>query len=219
MGYLNKETITVDAILTKKGRELLARGRSAFDITQFAVADDEVDYGLYDPAHPLGTEYYGSAIENMPIIEASADETQNLRYKLVTLDRALGINVIPTVSVASFSETTANPIKFGEGSAELTPTTSTVANLNLDGANFGYTLILYNSEAATVSVDTPVEGQSTTRLFSANTLSGTATVAVGRSFIITAKDVDTQTNTQITITGNQSGATITYPLLIEPATT
>jgi hypothetical protein len=68
MGYLNKASVTVDAILTKKGRELLAQGRSAFNITQFAVADDEIDYSLYDPAHPLGTEYYGSAIENMPIV-------------------------------------------------------------------------------------------------------------------------------------------------------
>ena len=89
MGYLNKQTVTVDAILTKKGRELLARGRSAFNITKFAVADDEIDYGLYNPAHPLGTEYYGSVIENMPVVEASADETQNLRYKLVTLDSNL----------------------------------------------------------------------------------------------------------------------------------
>ena len=76
MGYLNSAEVTVDAILTKKGRELLARGRSAFVITKFAVADDEIDYGLYNPAHPLGTEYYGNAIENLPIVEASPDETQ-----------------------------------------------------------------------------------------------------------------------------------------------
>ncbi len=61
MGYLNNSTITVDAILTKKGRELLARGRDEFKITQFALADDEVDYDLYNPDHPLGTAYYGAA--------------------------------------------------------------------------------------------------------------------------------------------------------------
>ena len=58
MGYLNNSTITVDAILTKKGRELLARGQNDFKITQFAVADDEIDYDLWNPAHPLGTDYY-----------------------------------------------------------------------------------------------------------------------------------------------------------------
>ena len=46
MGYLNNSTITVDAILTKKGRELLSKGQSQFNITQYAVADDEVDYSL-----------------------------------------------------------------------------------------------------------------------------------------------------------------------------
>ena len=34
MGYLNNSTVTVDAILTKKGRELLAKGRNNFNITQ-----------------------------------------------------------------------------------------------------------------------------------------------------------------------------------------
>jgi len=54
MGYLDKSIITVDAILTKKGRELLARGDGSFKITQFALADDEIDYTLYNPSHPSG---------------------------------------------------------------------------------------------------------------------------------------------------------------------
>ena len=40
MGYLNNQVITVDAILTKKGRELLAQGGNAFNITQFSLSDD-----------------------------------------------------------------------------------------------------------------------------------------------------------------------------------
>ena len=71
MGYLDNSSITVDAILTKKGRELLARGRDEFQITHFALADDEVDYDLYNTEHPLGTAFYGAAIENMPVIEAT----------------------------------------------------------------------------------------------------------------------------------------------------
>ena len=97
MGYLNNSTITVDAILTKKGRELLARGRDEFKITQFALADDEVDYDLYNPEHPLGTAFYGAAIENMPVVEALADETQMLKYKLVTLPK--GTARIPRFSI------------------------------------------------------------------------------------------------------------------------
>jgi len=52
MGYLDNTIVTVDAILTKKGRELLARGDGTFNITQFALADAEVDYTLYNPNHP-----------------------------------------------------------------------------------------------------------------------------------------------------------------------
>ena len=54
MGYLDNSSITVDAILTKKGREMLAKGRDNFIISQFALADDEIDYELWNPAHPLG---------------------------------------------------------------------------------------------------------------------------------------------------------------------
>ena len=72
MGFLNNTSVTVDAILTKKGRELLARGQNEFQITQLALADDEVDYDLYNTEHPLGTAYYGASIENMPIVEALA---------------------------------------------------------------------------------------------------------------------------------------------------
>ena len=65
MGYLDNSVVTIDAILTKKGRELLARNDGSFRITQFAMADDEVDYTLYNPNHPSGSAFYGEAIENM----------------------------------------------------------------------------------------------------------------------------------------------------------
>ena len=87
MGYLSNQVVTVDAILTKKGRELLARGDGSFKITQFALADDEIDYTLYNPDHPQGSAYYGEAIEAMPLLEAFPDETQIMKYKLTTLPR------------------------------------------------------------------------------------------------------------------------------------
>ena len=87
MGYLNNQVITVDAILTKKGRELLAKNDGSFRITQFAVADDEIDYTLYNPSHPSGSTFYGEAIENMPLLEVFPDDTQIMKYKLATLPR------------------------------------------------------------------------------------------------------------------------------------
>jgi len=87
MGFLNNTSVTVDAILTKKGRELLARGQDEFKITKFALADDEIDYSLWDTAHPNGSNYYGAVIENMPLLEAFVDENQVMRYKLVSLPK------------------------------------------------------------------------------------------------------------------------------------
>jgi hypothetical protein len=103
MGYLNNQVVTIDAILTKKGRELLAKGDGSFQITQFALGDDEIDYTLYNPQHPSGSAFYGEAIENMPLLEAFPETTQNLRYKLVTLPR--GTAKMPVLDIG-FSQIT-----------------------------------------------------------------------------------------------------------------
>jgi hypothetical protein len=113
MGYLNNTVITVDAILTKKGREALARNDGSFRITQFALSDDEIDYTLYNPNHPSGSAYYGEAIEGMPLIEAFPDDQQIMKYKLATLPRGtaklpvlnLGYDAITLKQGASLSIT------------------------------------------------------------------------------------------------------------------
>ena len=84
MGYLNNTSTVLDAVLTKKGRELLSRGEQAFNVTKFALSDDEVDYSLWNVAHPLGTDYYGTVIENLPLLEPTVDPDTTMRYKLIT---------------------------------------------------------------------------------------------------------------------------------------
>ena len=88
MGYLNNASVAVDAILTTKGRELLSQGgnTNGLDIKYFALGDDEVNYDLWNPANPLGSDYYGIIIENMPVLEASPIPEQNLKSKLITFD-------------------------------------------------------------------------------------------------------------------------------------
>ena len=123
MGFLDNTTITVDAVLTKKGREKLA-STGDLKIDYYAFADDEIDYGLYDVSHPNGSSFYGAVLENMPILEAFTDETQVMRYKLFTEDKdlpklatiigvqspeKLDLNVSPTVirpTTDGFSEDT-----------------------------------------------------------------------------------------------------------------
>ncbi len=69
MGFLDNSTVTVDAILTRRGRQILSQGGN-FAISKFALSDEEVDYTLYDVTHPNGTDSYGSVIENMNLLEA-----------------------------------------------------------------------------------------------------------------------------------------------------
>ena len=100
MGYLDNSSITVDAILTKRGRELLARNDGSFRITQFALGDDEVDYTLFNENHPNGSQYAGEAIENMTLIEAIPDENNIMIHKLINLPRGTSKLHIVTANVS-----------------------------------------------------------------------------------------------------------------------
>lgn len=155
MGYLNRTTLTVDAILTKKGRELLSKGQDFFNVTQFALSDDEVDYGLWNENHPSGSSYYGYAIEQMPVIEPIADETQIMKYKLVSLPKDTVRIPVVTVGVTSITLLAAGDYK------EITPSTvySETSGVALN-ATLGYTCILHNSDLATlIAIEEVSSGQ------------------------------------------------------------
>ena len=123
MGYLDNSSITVDAILTKRGRELLSRNDGSFKITQFALGDDEIDYSLFNENHPNGTQFSSEAIENMPLIEAIPNGANMMNSKLITLTR--GANAIPYIQVTS------DTISVNQGQTfQVTPTT-----FNLSGTN------------------------------------------------------------------------------------
>ncbi len=81
MGLLDNDTVIVDAILTKLGRQKLANGQP-LDITQYTFGDTGVDYTLYNPDHPSGSSAYGSAITDLPMLEAVPDDNVFLRFKL-----------------------------------------------------------------------------------------------------------------------------------------
>jgi hypothetical protein len=173
MAYLDNSEITVDAILTKKGRQKLASGQS-LNITKFALGDDEIDYTLYEPAHPKGSAYYDSAIRAIPVTEASPDETQVLRYKLVTLPK--GTTQIPTVrlGVPSIS------VNQSEGGVALLPTTSPAGNTNA-----GYTMVLADTRAGTITVTRGATAVGSVPVFLGEEITTTAQVASGLEFRFT----------------------------------
>ena len=196
MGYLDNTSVTVDAILTKKGRERLASSRQEFEITKFALGDDEVDYTLYNPSHTLGSSYYGEMIENMPILEAITDENYALKYKLVTLARNATIPVM-TVSPTSIS------LPQGSAITRSTPTQGSVS--------------LPNTVTVTIAGSTTLQGQFTVTLL--DTDLGTIIPDPSNSFRFIFESVFTLTpqidqNTTIIVQSVRYGTRIDIPVTV-----
>jgi hypothetical protein len=215
MGYLNNSVVTVDAILTDKGRELLAKGDGSFKITQFALSDDEIDYTLYNPTHPSGSAFYGQALENMPLLEAFPEATQNLRYKLVTLPR--GTAKMPVLDIG-FSSIT---LKQG-ASLAITPQT-----LNYLGANQvfeanGYTVTIADVRTLNTFNGVGIQTDEAVKLNQTETLgTNVSKTVIGTTINLTATTVNTlfgsntELNTTLQIIGRDSGARITVPVKIK----
>ena len=207
MAYVDNKTITVDAVLTKRGRELLAQAGN-LNITSFALADDEIDYSLYNPNHPQGSAYYDIAIRNTPVFQPLSDETQSLKYKLITL--AQGVVSIPVISVSLASIDTQ---KDNKSDFIISPSTNPAYNLTL-----GYTAILGNKKVGTLIVDQTNSVNSSTSTvpsFAGDLISTTSQVVVGNRFrFVPNTSLTTTTSTTITIVGNESGGSVSIPVTV-----
>ena len=219
MSFLNNQLVTIDAVLTKKGRELMARNDGSFQITQFALADDEVDYTLYNPNHPSGSAFFGEAIEKMPLLQAFTDETQNLKYKLVTLPR--GTSKLPVLNLGYTTVTLRQ-------SAALTITPQT---LNYLGAvstfePSGYLMTVGDSRFLSTFTGAGIDTTSLgTSIPVPNSSGANLSVSqIGTSFSLVATTINTlfgtsalpgaTITTTITTIGRDSGARVTIPLTI-----
>tara|TARA_B100001778_G_C18360216_1_gene526043 strand:+ start:34 stop:675 length:642 start_codon:yes stop_codon:yes gene_type:complete len=209
MGFLDNSSVTVDAILTKRGRELLAEGRDKFSITQFALADDEVDYDLWNPAHSLGSDYYGIVIENMPILEAITDDSYLMKYKLLSLPKSTVKLPFIELSISSISS-----------AEEGTATTINVTTKNGGNENLGYTAILLNSDVGTVGGNAGVPG-TTSPIININSYATNQALAVTglNAFIFTPTNnlpTNQNTNTRIIIIGNETGGRAEIDVTVTP---
>lgn len=216
MGYLDNTTITVDAILTKKGRELLAKGRNQFNITQFALADDEIDYDLWNPSHPGGTDYYGAVIENMPITEAVPDETQSLKYKLITLPA--GTTQIPYIDPKSpgiasgVIELKTNERTQATGILVKPKTIQLSSTGTITDPNSSYSYYILDNTYATFSTETSLLAGRSVSISDVPASQGVYIVATG-----TELAQGTTATTKLIISGNQTGARIVIPIKVTQA--
>lgn len=214
MGYLSNTVIEIDAILTSKGKELLSKGAEEFNITQFALADDEVDYRLWNPDHNLGSDYFGEMIENMPLVEATPNENQIMKYKLVSLNPAgssTSTVLIPRVD-AGYTEIVIS----SNQSVIITPTTvNSTETANND--NFGYSATLDNPNIATLTIDQPAPSNR-----NANSVSpelGASVTINGLSFKLNGKSLSSTGSGTLKIEGNETGGSVLINITVNPVST
>lgn len=207
MSYIDNESITVDAQITKRGRELLARD-GTLNPTSFALSDDEIDYTLYNPNHPNGSAFYGLAIENTPIFEPLSDETQAMKSKLVTL--AYGVTSIPTISISQ-DKISVNRDYTGE--LIISPSTNPSYN-----TTFGYTAVLGNKNVGVLIVEeyNSVNSVSNTiPTFAGDVTSTSSQVVVGKKFrFVPNSSLNKTTTTNLTIIGNESGGSTSIEVTV-----
>ena len=213
MGYLNNTIVTVDAILTTKGRQLMAQNDGTFRITQFALADDEIDYTLYNPNHPSGSAYYGEAIDNMPLLEAFPQENQTMKYKLVTLPRGtarlpildLGYTAIVIKQGASLAITPQTLNYLGGNTFETSGYTATIGDVRTMQTFEG---VGVNTPAATTLNTTTTLGTSVSK-----TVVGT-TINLRATTVNTLFGTNTALYTTLTVVGRDSGARLSIPVTV-----
>jgi hypothetical protein len=104
MGFLNHATnnIIIDAVLTERGRELLAKNDGSFNIASFVFGDDEVDYSII--------KKYGLTIgkekieKNTPIFEANPNENIAIKHPLISFPNPLKrLSQIPSLKWSNIS--------------------------------------------------------------------------------------------------------------------
>ena len=242
MCFLNYTSVTVDAILTKKGRELLARGQNEFNITKFALADDEIDYNLWDTAHPNGSNYYGAVIENMPLLESFVDENQVMRFKLITLPKntaKMPILEIPAPNLSftgagitqTISPNTRNGADSDSGYMFILHD-ATIANLTPFVARrrrnrrrrSSYTQMLQQQIEALGLTDNSVadlqtNSGATTPVFLNEEERKKSITLTGNKVNVVSRSITTETSTNLTIVGVDSGAIQNIVITVKPAPT
>jgi hypothetical protein len=221
MGYLNNSVITVDAILTTKGRELLAANDGSFRITQFALSDDEIDYTLYNPSHPSGSAFYGEAIDGMPLLEAFPEDSQIVKYKLATLPR--GTAKLPVLNLGY------SAITLQQGATiAITPQTLNYLGNDQVFETSGYSCTISDVRLLNTFEATGINTASATN---AN-VNSTTTIGTNVSSTVTGTQITLRATTvntlfgsnstlvsTLTVNGLDSGARITIPITITKSTT
>ena len=223
MGFINNTSYILNAVLTKKGKQYLAKSDGKFNITKFALADDEIDYTLWDTAHPKGTDYYGAVLESTPMLEPCVDPEVVMKYKLFTMP--VGTKALPyidNITPASLlgsnalisSYNSSLPIQWSLNDHYINPSTAGADNAFV---NEDYSFLVLNrnvvdigiGEGSTVDYDVGAVYNEESGRLSKKVVSRVATFKTGIGTVGTSRE------TSIIITGQMSGAIYVLPIKVD----
>ena len=212
MGFINNTSYILNAVLTKKGREYLAKSSGNFNITKFALSDDEIDYTLWDGAHPLGTDYYGAVLESTPMIESNVDPEVVMKYKLITLPE--GTRALPYIE--NITQVVGdNKLKsiYNDAGWIFTDTTFNPITVGAEGAFTGekYSWLVLNSnviniKAGAIPTDSNFDSMPETGVTYGEESGRLSKKVVSQKATIQAKQMIFDRETSIIVTGQRSGA-------------
>ena len=222
MGFINNTSYILNAVLTKKGKQYLAKSDGKFNITKFALADDEIDYTLWDTAHPKGTDYYGAVLESTPMLEPCVDPEVVMKYKLFTMP--VGTKALPYIDnitpssllganalVSSYNSSL--PIQWSLNDHYINPSTAGADNAFV---NEDYSFLVLNKNVVDVGiVQNGVPNYDIGAVYNEET-GRLSKKVVGEEVSIqtTVGTVGTSRETSIIITGQMSGAIYVFPVKV-----
>lgn len=225
MAFITTNTdgqIIIDAVLTKRGRELLASGVSQFNISKFAVADDQIDYGITGLESIINNEP-----DKLPILQPIINGSLMMKSFLFTDPNAgNGRYILPLISISGLLTGVSNIINGGI-SVTYTPSTINTSEryqIKINGGKYALKQLFeqvghirstsYAAPVDTVNNANPITPGKSTILDSLDT-----SISMANQSSITLKTlrVSTIKTFSMTIIGSQTGASITYSFTISPS--
>ena len=219
MGFINNTSYILNAVLTKKGKQYLSKSDSKFNITKFALADDEIDYTLWNSAHPRGSGHYGAVLEGTPMLEPCVDPEVVMKYKLFTMP--VGTKSLPYINLGVTTLTGENALKTEYNGGNRSPWTFNDHVINpttvgADGAfsSEKYSFLVLNKNVVDIGTD---QGENAN--FNVGAIYNEETGRLSKKVISRVATIRTQTltfnrETSIIITGQMSGAVYVLPVAV-----
>jgi hypothetical protein len=99
----NSGDIILDVVLTDEGRRRLSMGDGSFSVAKFALADDEINYALFD--RNQSTALQDLSILQTPILEAFTNNESSMKNKLITLNNQ-SLRFLPILKINSIQKKT-----------------------------------------------------------------------------------------------------------------